>query len=82
VADFVMQKQLVLHTVQTLLDYLLCHVEGYHTDLFGEYKLRLDDLLYQGLKDHLVDDAEMTVNLANFSAGVWDSYKTICSISK
>jgi hypothetical protein len=40
-----------------------------------EYKLRLGDLLYQGLTYHLVDGAETTVNLANFSAGVWDSYK-------
>jgi len=31
--------------------------------------------VYQ-IVDHLVDGAEMTVNLANFSAGVWDFYKT------
>jgi hypothetical protein len=77
-----MQKQLILHTVHTSLDYLLCHVEGYHTDLSGEYMLRLDDLLCQDLKDLLVDGAEKTVNLANFSAGVWDSCKTICCITK
>jgi hypothetical protein len=40
-----------------------------------EYKLRLGDLSYQNLTDHLVDGVEMTVNLANFSAGVWDFYK-------
>jgi hypothetical protein len=77
-----MQKQLVLHIIQILSDYLLCHVEDYHTDLSEEYKLRLGDLLHPGLKVHLVDGAEMTVNLANFSAGVWDSYKTTCSITK
>lgn len=77
-----MQKQLVLHTVHTVFDYLLGHVEGYHTDLSGEYMPRLGDLLYQDLKDLLVDGAEKTVNLANFSAGVWDSCKTICSITK
>jgi hypothetical protein len=76
-----MQKQWVFHTIQTLSDYLLRHVEGYHTDLSEEYKLKLDDLLYPGLKGHLVDDAEMTVNHANFSAGAWDSYKTTYSIT-
>jgi hypothetical protein len=29
---------------------------------------------------HLVDGAEMTVNLANFSAGVLDFYKTTHSV--
>jgi hypothetical protein len=71
----VLQEQLVFHIIQTLFDHLLRHAEGYRTDLSVEYKRRLDDLLYQGLTDHLADGAGTTVNLANFSAGVWDSYK-------
>jgi hypothetical protein len=52
-----------------LLDYLLHHAVGYRTDPSGEYKLRQGDLVYQ-TAGHLMDGAEMTVNLSNFSAGV------------
>lgn len=52
-----------------LLDYLLHHAVGYHTDLSVECKLRKGDLVYQ-TEGHLMDDAGMTVNLSNFSAGV------------
>jgi hypothetical protein len=52
-----------------LLDYLLHHAVGYHTDPSGECKLRQGDLAYQTAA-HLMDGAEMTVNLSNSFAGV------------